>query len=135
LTNRVFAVGRASTPIVGFAAAKKHKKHKVGTTFKYTLSEAATVKIVIAQRLPGRRHGKSCLAPSKKLRHAKKCTRIVIRGTLTRTSHLGANRVAFSGRIGSKALKPGSYQATLTAANSAKQTSKAVTVRFTVVRR
>ena len=135
LTNKVFVVGRAFTPLFGSAAAIRHRKHKIGTKFKYTLSEAATVEIAISRRLPGRRRGKSCVAPAKKLRHAKACTRIIARGTLTRTSHLGANRVAFSGRIGSRALKPGAYQATLTATDSAKLTSKPQTIRFTIVRR
>ena len=136
LTNNPFVITAARTPILGRAAAKKRaKKHKRGTTFKYTLSEPATVKIVIAQRLPGRRSGRRCVAATKKLRHAKKCTRVNARGTLTRTSHHGANSVAFSGRIGSKALKPGHYQATLTATDSAKRTSKPQTIYFTIVTR
>ncbi len=51
VTNSPFAVG-GGTPIFGSAAAKKHKK---GTTFKYTLPEAATVTITISQRRAGRR--------------------------------------------------------------------------------
>jgi hypothetical protein len=42
--------------------------------------------------------------------------------------------VAFSGRLGSKTLKPGRYRATLAARNSA-GTSKAQRLSFTVVRR
>ncbi len=37
------------------------------------------------------------------------------------------NHVAFSGRIGSTALKPGSYQATMTAVDSQDNTSTATT--------
>jgi len=90
---------------------------------------------VIAHRVLGRRVGKRCVAPTRKLRHARRCARIFVQMTLTRTSHQGSNRVAFSGRIGSRKLVPGRYQATLTATDAAKNTSKAVTISFTIVRR
>jgi hypothetical protein len=134
ITSNPFVASAARTPLVGSAAAKR-PAHKRGASFKYTLSEAATVKIAISVRLPGRRSGTSCVAPTQKLRHARVCTRIVARGTLTRTSHTGANTVAFSGRIGSRALKPGHYQATLTATDTAKLTSNAETISFTIVTR
>jgi hypothetical protein len=132
LTNNPFVVAAAFTPISANAATTRHKH---GTTFKYTLSEPATVKIAISRRLPGRRHGKNCVAPTRKLRHAKACARILSRGTLTRTSHMRANSVAFSGRIGSRPLKPGRYQATLTATDSAKRASKPRTIYFTIATR
>ena len=130
LTNNPFVVSGAQTPIFAHAAATRHKH---GTTFRYALSEAATVRIAISRRLPGRRHGNRCVAPSRKLRHAKACTRIIRRGTLTRISRQGANSVAFSGRIGSGALRPGHYQARLTATDRAKRTSKPHTLYFTIV--
>ncbi len=130
LTHKVFAVGRRSTPT--FAAATT--KPKVGARFDYTLDKAATVRIVIARGRSGRREGTTCVAPTKKLARAKKCIRIFERGTLTRASHRGVNRVAFSGRIRSKALTPGNYQATLTATDAAKNTSTATTT-FTIATR
>jgi hypothetical protein len=130
MTNRTFAVGRGSTPTTGTAAA-----HRKGTAFRYTLSEAATVRIAIAQRRPGRRKGKKCVAATRKPAKARKCTRIIRKGTLTRVSHQGANRVAFTGRIRTKALRPGRYQATLTATDKAGNTSAGKTVFFTVVKR
>ena len=136
VTNKAFLVGRRSTPRVGGAA--RAPKHKTGTTFKYTLSDAATVEIVIAQRVGGRHKGKQCVAPTPKLRRAKRCIRSVLRGILTRASHAGVNSVAFSGRIGTNALKPGSYSATLTArrpgaTNSAEHISKPITILFTIL--
>ncbi|MDQ6805878.1 MAG: FG-GAP-like repeat-containing protein [Actinomycetota bacterium] len=133
LTNNPFVVSGSKTPTFGFAA--KSRKHKKGTTFRYTLSEAATVQIVISQRRSGRRRGKKCVAPTRSLRKAKKCTRTVSRGTLTRTSHVGKNSVGFSGRIGSKKLSPGSYLATLIATDAAKNASKPRTISFTIVKR
>ena len=132
LTNNVFAAG-GDTPRFGRAA--KAGRHRKGTTFRYTLSEAATVGIVITQRASGRRRGRRCVAATGRRRHARRCTLIVTSGTLTRISHHGANRVGFSGRIGSKALRPGRYQATLTATNAARQTSTRQTIAFTVVKR
>ncbi|MDQ6749909.1 MAG: FG-GAP-like repeat-containing protein [Actinomycetota bacterium] len=135
LTNNPFTVG-GSTPTFGTAAAKKKgKRHKKGTTFRYTLSEAGTVKVTIAQRLAGRRKGKRCVAPTRKLRKARKCTRVLNRGTLTRVSHVGKNSVAFSGRIGSRKLSPGSYLATIIATDAAKNSSTPRTISFTIVKR
>jgi len=42
--------------------------------------------------------------------------------------------VPFSGRIGKSALRPGSYTATITAIDPAGNRSKAVRVKFTVVK-
>jgi PKD repeat protein len=105
LTNRRFRVGRAAT--VRSAAAKKTP---AGTTLRLTLSERATVSIAIAR-------GKTAS------------------GTLVR-KNLGPGKVSvvFSGRIGSKALKPGTYTATITATDAAGNRSKAVHIKFTVVR-
>ncbi len=106
----------------------------MGTTLRFTLSEAATVRIVIAQAGSGRRRGKRCVAPTRKLRKARNCTRLSVKGTLTRQPQ-GRQLGCLSGRIGSKALKPGRYQATITATDAAKNTSKAKTISFTIVKR
>jgi putative cell wall-binding protein len=132
VTNSTFAVG-GRTPLFGAAARVRHRK---GTTFRYRLSEAATVKIVIARgRKNGRRSGKRCVPATRKLRKAKRCVRLTVVGTLTRASHAGLNSVGFSGRLGSKALSPGGYQATLTATDAAGNTSKPKAITFTIVRR
>ncbi len=127
LTNKVFAVGRAATPVSA-------KKPKIGTTFRFTLSEAARVKFVIARKLPGRRAGKACRAPSKKNRARKACTRFVKTGTLTRSGQAGLNSLNFTGRIGHRALKPGTYRVTISATDAAGNTSKPKTLAFRIVR-
>ncbi|MFL5896417.1 MAG: choice-of-anchor Q domain-containing protein [Thermoleophilaceae bacterium] len=127
VTNKLFAVGPKPTPIS--ARAKK------GTVFRYTLSEPGRVRITIQQALPGKRKGRRCVKPTPALAKAKACTRYVTRGSLTRRSVAGANRVAFSGRIGSRALKPGTYRATAVATDAAGNRSKPVRVKFTIVRR
>ena len=121
LTNETFRVGsRATTPAarasIGSSSglmARAAAKTPVGTTFKFTLAAPAKVKLAFSRQVAGR----SLKA-----------------GTLTRAKlRSGPNAIAFSGRIGKRALKPGKYTATLTASN-AKGKAKPVTVRFTIVR-
>jgi hypothetical protein len=128
LTNERFRVGPRSTAIAANAP--------VGTRFRFTLSAAAKVQIAMTGSLPGLRSGGRCVAATAKLRraHAKRCTRTVKAGTLTRANEpRGADSVAFSGRIGGRALAPGKYRAMLRASN-ANGTSASVMLTFTVVR-
>jgi hypothetical protein len=128
LTQRSFRVAKQATAISA-------GKAPLGSAFRFTLSAAATVKIKITRTAAGLRHGKSCLAPSATLRkaHAKRCTRTLTLGTLTRASEpVGADSVSFSGRIGRSALSAGAYAALLSASN-ADGSSKPVTLDFTIV--
>jgi hypothetical protein len=127
LSNKRFRVGRQATP----AAARA----KTGTRFSWRLSEPATTTIAIERAQPGRRKGRRCVKPSRKLRKAKKCTRFVAAGTLTRKSAAGANALAFSGRIGRKALEPGKYRAVLQATDAAGNSSSPRTLSFQIVKR
>jgi len=134
LTNNPFVVGSRPTRISGRAASAR--RHRTGTTITYTLSAAARVKITIAARGAGQRKGRRCVAPTHhRLRRAKRCVRLRVVGTLTRISHRGTNRVAFSGRIGARALRPGRYQATLVAVDANGDRSKARTIKFTIATR
>jgi alpha-tubulin suppressor-like RCC1 family protein len=129
LTNRRFRVAKKDTAISA-------KKAPLGTTFRFTLSAPAKLQIAITRSVPGLRRGHSCLAPNAKLRrkHAKRCTRTLTVGTLTRSSEpKGADSIAFSGRIGHRALSPQPYKALLSASN-ARGRSKPVTLAFVVVR-
>jgi DNA-binding beta-propeller fold protein YncE len=84
-----------------------------GGSFTYTLDAPARVEIAIA-------------------RHRKKHPRTV--GTLVRAGQAGTNTVPFTGRIGRKALRPGRYDATMTATNAAGASSPR-TASFRIVRR
>ena len=133
---QVFRVGSATTAVS--AAARKRRTPKrapVGTTVRFTLSKAAKMSIVIAQRTTGRRSGKRCVRPTRALAKHKKCTLIVAAGTLTRNAGRGASSVRFSGRIGRRALKPGLYQATMTATDAAGHRSAPVVRYFRIVSR
>jgi hypothetical protein len=121
-----FAVGPKATPLVAKVAR--------GTTFKFQLSEAGSVAITIARQLPGKRSGKRCVAPTKKLRKKKSCKRYKTVGTLKRTGVAGANMVAFSGRLAKRALALGRYRATIVATDAAGNKSVAKTASFRLVK-
>ncbi len=126
-TNRVFAVGRASTALTGRTASAPTKR---GTVFSFHLDQPATVTIAIRGE-PRRRH---CRRPGNRNPHGtRRCTLTTTVATLTRSGHAGLNRDAFSGRIGPRALKPGHYEAAFTATNSAGNSSTHI-LRFTVVK-
>ena len=131
VSHASFRVGKARTAVIAKTTAKKPSG---GTTFRWTLSEAATVKVAIAQRFPGRRSGKRCAVPSRKLRTHAACARLLARVGLARHAKAGRGSLVFSGRWGKRHLAPGSYQATLTAKDAAANASKPVTVRFRVIR-
>jgi hypothetical protein len=126
VTNKRFKVGKKRTAL--------NARTRTGTTFVFRLSADATSRIAIARKLPGRRKGKRCVAPRQNLK--KRCTRYVKAGTLVRQrTRATVNRVAFTGRMGKRALRPGTYRATLTASDANGRRSKPASLTFRVVRR
>jgi len=96
--------------------AKRAGKLPVGTTFRFTLSEAATVRFVFARALAGS--------------HSRK--RAVAAGTMSLRGRAGANRVRFYGRVSKHiSLKPHAYTVVITATASG-TTSKTHTLKFTI---
>jgi hypothetical protein len=88
-----------------------------GSVLRFSLSRAATVKIVVQRR-----------------KKVGRVFRWVRAGTLTRRrGRAGANQVAFSGRIGRRALASGRYRATLTATGLNRRVSQAKRRSFLVV--
>jgi hypothetical protein len=128
MSRKRFRLGRTRTPRT--AATKR------GSAFRFRLSEGADVTITIHRGLSGRRVGKSCRKPSRRLRKRRKCTRYVRRAALRRRKlKAGSRRVSFTGRIGSTKLKVGRYRATISATDAAKNRSKSRRTSFRVVRR
>ena len=117
-----------------FRVAKRKPAPK-GTAIRFSLSEASSVKFAVTQKRPGRRKGKRCVAPTRKLRHARKCTRTVTLGTFTRNLPAGTARVPFSGRLKGRKLKPGSYMLTLTPTDPPGNHGRSASIRFKVVKR
>jgi hypothetical protein len=132
LSNKTFRAGPKVTAPIAAASRKRATRHPAGTVFHYVLSESATAIIAVQQSLAGRRRSGRCVAPTAALRHAKACTRVASRGSLTRTSRAGQNRVAFTGRLTRKALAAGRYRAVLTAADAAGNHSTAQTIAFSI---
>jgi PKD repeat protein len=110
---------------------RKPKRRGGGTTFRWRLSGPARVEIKLTRSLPGRRSKGRCVAPTRALRHAKRCTRRSGAGTLSANARAGAGTLTFSGIVGGKPLSPGDYTATLVA-RSGTLRSAAATVAFTV---
>ncbi len=119
-SNRLARISRAKTP--------------TGTTFSFSLNEQATVSFSFTQLLGGPRGVHSCLAKNHK--HVKRTICDTARaGTLSFTGHSGANSVIFAGRISHTGkLKPGQYELTITATDSAGQHSTPVSLSFTIVK-
>ena len=129
-SNSTFAPGGSSTPTTGRASARPRR----GTVFSYRLETAGTMRIQVQRAMPGRRSGGRCVKPTRRLRKKRACTRWVTQHTLLRESKAGLNRVAYSGRVRSKALKPGRHRAVFTATASGYTQSAPSIVKFRVVR-
>lgn len=137
LLRASFRVGRAATAVSAKAKRKpaKGRPTAAGTAVRFTLNARAAVTIAIERSAPGRKLGKACRRPTPRLRRKRACTRWTAAGTLTRKGvESGRRSIAFSGRIGRRALAPGHYRATVSARN-ASGSAKAVTRAFTVTRR
>ena len=129
-TNSTFAAASASTPLTGRTA----RRHQRGTTFSFSLDQPATVTVTIQRISAGRLVSRACKPATRARRHKPKCTLSTVVATLTRTGHRALNKLPFTGRIRNKALSPGRYQASFTAADSA-GTSKPLTIAFSIVKR
>jgi hypothetical protein len=95
-------------------SAASARRRKYGARVTYTLNVATEVRFTVQQRQPGRYTGKGrkrrCVAQTRKNAKAKKCTRLVtLRGSFARSGLAGANSFRFTGRVGGKTLKPGTY--------------------------
>lgn len=119
-------VAATSGPTVAAAAA-------TGAIVSYKLNAPAKTKLTVQLRAPGVKKGKKCVAPPKKkpAKKPKKCTRWLGRGSFTHVDAAGSVRFRFTGRLKSKALKPGRYRLRARATN-ASGASKTVTKGFKV---
>ena len=122
-------------PAAATLARKAKTKTPSGSTFAIGLDKAASVKITIARKTAGIRVGKSCIAPSKKHRHAKRCTRTLTIGSLTTQRPAGTTTLAFAGRFAGRPLSAHAYTASAIATGPTGLKSATKTARFTIVRR
>ncbi len=83
----------------------------VGTTVSFALSSAGTVNFSVERAAKGRKVGKKCAKQTRSNSDHKRCALFrKLKGGFTVNGAAGENRFEFSGRINSKALKPGSYR-------------------------
>jgi hypothetical protein len=94
---------------------ESHRKwrEKVGTVFRFDLSEAAQVRLQFLQRFQS--------------------GGLVSRGAMTVSGVAGMNKVRFNGKIpGNRRLAPGRYVLELTATNAAGESSARASIAFTI---
>ena len=114
VTPKRFRVAKARTLLV--SQNRRGRRAAAGTRIRFRLNDVATVRMRIERRLAGRRSGRRCVVPKPKLRSRKRCARFIRRGVIVRRNlAAGTQRIAFSGRIGGKALQPGRYRLTAVA--------------------
>jgi hypothetical protein len=104
----------------------------VGTTFTFSLDQAASVTLSFARSAGGRMAGGRCVAPPLATSSAPACTRRIGAGTLTIKAARGANGLRFSGRTSSGQLPAGSYTVVVRATGRSGQASVALSLQFTI---
>jgi hypothetical protein len=108
---------------------------RFGTTFRFGLNKAATVRFAFAQLLPGRNVNGKCVAQTARNRRNRACTRRVPSGSVSFSVDAGLHTLFFQGRLTrTTKLKLGTYTLTLTAFNAARQQATKMTRSFTIVR-
>jgi hypothetical protein len=100
-----------------------------GAVVSFNMTAAGTVVFRVYQRKPGRKVRGRCVPPNANNRTRPRCTRHVLKGSFTVSAAAGANRFRFTGRVGTRVLKPGNYRLD----GQASRTSKA-SARFKISR-
>jgi hypothetical protein len=127
-------VPRTFAPLGTPRAVRRTRLVKRGSVLRYSLSEAASVEILVSRALPGRRVSGKCRKPAKSNAKRTRCVRLVKRGVLRVQAKAGRNATRFSGRLGRRPLASGSYRAALTAIDGTGKRSAKRTVSFRVLR-
>jgi hypothetical protein len=117
----------------GLARISRAAKPPTGTTFSFTLSEAAVALVSFKQVLSGRSVGGRCVAQTQRNRTKRACRHTKLAGTLVLAAHAGSDRVRFEGRLSAaRKLKPGRYTMVLSA-SAESLTSAPRALSFTIV--
>jgi endonuclease/exonuclease/phosphatase family metal-dependent hydrolase len=120
---------------VGSALPRISRRTPVGTTISFGLSEGARVTLAFGRpKQPGRLVAGRCVAPTRRNRRGRACTRSLPMGSLRVNGAAGGNRMRFQGRLARRrTLRPGRYTTTITATNAAGARSVPRTLSFTVL--
>jgi hypothetical protein len=106
-----------------------------GTTFRYRLSEKATVTVTLRRRLKGRHVGGRCRGRPAANRGRRACIRYRRVGSFTQQGAAGSNMRWFGGTIGKRKLNPGAFRAVFVATDAAGNRSRPRWVSFELLRR
>jgi hypothetical protein len=103
-----------------------------GTTFRFTLGEAAQVALEFTQRLPGRRIAHLCVPPGSRGARGPRCVRTATVATTSLPGRAGRNNLPFDGVVHGRALAPGKYTLVIVAVDTG-VVSRAHLLTFTIV--
>lgn len=135
------AADRTAPAITGLRLSKRsfrrntspRAKRPRSSQLRFTLSEAAAVRIAVQRRAPGVRVKGRCTAP-RRTRRTPRCTRWIDGGSLSARGSAGANRIAITGIVGGRALSAGTYRLVLTATDAAGNAASATSATLTLKR-
>ena len=130
-SHAIWREGRKSAVL----SRRSRRKAPLGTTFSFTLDQAARVRLAFAQQVGGRSVKGRCVTRTRRNRHKRACRRALSRGALSFAAHPGSNKVVFQGRLTrSKKLPPGRYTVVISATNAAGRRSAPRSLHFMIVR-
>jgi hypothetical protein len=109
------------------SALKASGVRRQSAKLTFSLSESASVQVVLQKATAGRKRGTSCVKSTAKLRKAKPCVRFVTLVTTRKSLSKGAATV----RVGQR-LAAGSYRVTITAKDGSGNRAKAATATFKI---
>jgi PKD repeat protein len=113
-------------------------KAPVGTTFGFTVNEAATIRLTFMRTVRGRiraRKPPKCVAQTPANKHRPGCTRSTLVGSISFHATTGPHSVHFEGPLGPhNGLSPGHYAAIVTAIDATGKPAPPRTLSFTVVK-
>jgi hypothetical protein len=102
---------RAGNAAGAIASRKKKAAAPLGATVSYSLSAAGSVEFSLELQTTGRKAGKKCVKKTRGNARHKKCSSFKpVKGGFSVAGVAGPNSFKFSGKLGGKALKPGSYR-------------------------
>ncbi|MCW2974214.1 MAG: hypothetical protein JWN72_2487 [Thermoleophilia bacterium] len=121
---------RAGTGRVSFGGTQP----RTGTTMRWHLNRAGTVRLTVSRRVRGRMDAGRCAASTRANAHGRPCMRYVaVPGIMRRLAAAGVSEMRFTGAMNKRALRPGSYRLAATPA-SAPRGTKPVFAAFTILR-
>ena len=130
-SHRVWRAGTAAATLSRAAV----RRAPVGTMFRFTLDEAATVRLVFVHRTRGHGSSSGCAARTRS-KPNRRCVRKRPAGELVfLDGHIGPNSVGFQGRLSRRrTLMPGRYEVNVIATNAAGRKSAPTTLSFAIIR-